>query len=102
MKPFFWLLLLLSFLARGQDRQLTQPKTVQQKLAYFLHLTDSLRQQTHNPGLALAIVWKGKVLYQGGMGYRDVARKLPVTNNTLFEIGSCSKSFTGVLAAQLV
>lgn len=102
MKPFFWLLLLLSFLARGQDRQPTQPKTVQQKLAYFLHLTDSLRQQAHNPGLALAIIWEGKVLYQGGMGYRDVARELPVTTNTLFEIGSCSKSFTGVLAAQLV
>lgn len=85
------LLWLLPFLAASQDRKPTDPKPVEEKLAYFLHLTDTLRQQAHNPGLALAIIWEGKVLYRGGMGYRDVARKLPVTTNTLFEIGSCSK-----------
>jgi CubicO group peptidase (beta-lactamase class C family) len=102
MNPLFLLLLLLPFLASSQDRKPTNVKTVHDKLGYFLNLTDTLRQRAHNPGLALAIIWEGKVLYQGGMGYRDVAKKLPVTNNTLFEIGSCSKAFTGVLAAQLV
>lgn len=102
MKSFLLLLLLLPFLAASQSPKPAEAKTVEQKLAYFLRLTDTLRQQTNNPGLALAIVWEGQVLYQGGLGYRDVARKLPVTNTTLFEIGSCSKAFTGVLAAQLV
>lgn len=102
MKLLLLLLLLLPLPATSQSRQPTDTNTVKEKLAYFLRLTDTLRQQARNPGMAMAIIWEGKVLYQEGMGYRDVARKLPVTTNTLFEIGSCSKAFTGVLAAQLV
>ena len=102
---FVWLSLLLPSRAlcqesRGEKKVLV--RTEQEKLAYFLKLTDTLRQKTHNPGLAIAIIYQQKLLYQGGMGYRDVARKLPVTPSTLFEIGSCSKAFTGVVAAQLV
>lgn len=96
------LLLFLSTTAYCQSHLPAPVKTTSEKLAYFLRLTDTLRQRTHNPGLAIAIVTDGKLLYKGGMGYRDVARQLPVTTNTLFEIGSCSKAFTGVLAAQLV
>ena len=95
------LLLLLSLAAHSQKSQ-PVPATTAEKLAYFLRLTDTLRQRAHNPGLAVAIVADGKLLYKAGMGFRDVARQLPVTTNTLFEIGSCSKAFTGVLAAQLV
>ncbi|UOQ77767.1 beta-lactamase family protein [Hymenobacter sp. 5516J-16] len=75
---------------------------MEQKLAYFLKLTDSLRQQAHNPGMAIAILHDKKLVYKGGLGYRDVAKQLPVTDNTLFEIGSCTKAFAGVIAAQLV
>ena len=77
-------------------------QSVTEKLAYFLRLADTLRQQTHTAGLALAIVYDHHLLYTGGQGYRDVARQLPVTPRTLFEIGSCTKAFTGVLASQLV
>jgi CubicO group peptidase (beta-lactamase class C family) len=42
-------------------------------------------------GFAVAVVSKDKVIYSKGFGYRDNDKKLPVTPNTLFAIGSCSK-----------
>lgn len=45
-------------------------------------------------GFAVAVVEKNKVIYAKGFGYRDYEKKLPVTTNTLFAIGSCTKAFT--------
>jgi CubicO group peptidase (beta-lactamase class C family) len=45
-------------------------------------------------GFAVAVVEKNKIIYSKGFGYRDYEKKLPVTENTLFAIGSCSKAFT--------
>ncbi len=49
------------------------------------------------PGVAIAVVEKDKVVYTGGFGFRDIEKKLPVTANTLFAIGSCTKAFTASL-----
>ena len=46
------------------------------------------------PGVAVGVVQDGKVILLKGYGYRDVEKKLPVTPNTLFAIGSITKSFT--------
>lgn len=46
------------------------------------------------PGVAVAIVKDDKVVLLKGYGYRDLEKKLPVTPNTLFSIGSITKSFT--------
>ena len=51
-------------------------------------------QEFKVPGAAVAIVKDGKVILAKGYGYRDVARKLPVTGKTLFPIASITKSFT--------
>lgn len=48
------------------------------------------------PGVAIAVVQNGKVLYSRGFGLRDVKRELPVTPKTMFAIGSISKSFTAL------
>src|SRR5437870_13317613 len=48
------------------------------------------------PGVALAVVQDGKVIYAKGFGYRDLENKLPVTTATLFPIGSITKSFTAL------
>lgn len=45
-------------------------------------------------GFAVAVVEKNKVIYAKGFGYCDYEKKTPVTPNTLFAIGSCSKAFT--------
>ncbi|MBD0332551.1 MAG: serine hydrolase [Chitinophagaceae bacterium] len=48
-------------------------------------------------GFAVAVVDKNKIIYSKGFGYRDLEKKLPVTSNTLFAIGSCTKAFTASL-----
>lgn len=54
------------------------------------------------PGLAIAVVKDGRVIYQRGFGYRDVEHQLPVTANTAFPIASVTKSFTVLSLGSLV
>lgn len=53
------------------------------------------------PGISLVIVEKGKTVYEKGFGYADIQSKTPVTSNTLFELGSTSKAFTGFAILKL-
>ncbi|WP_244364406.1 serine hydrolase domain-containing protein [Paenibacillus cellulositrophicus] len=53
------------------------------------------------PGISLVIVEKGETVYQKGFGYANVKTKTPVTSDTLFEIGSTTKAFTGLAILQL-
>ncbi|MFT9819233.1 serine hydrolase domain-containing protein, partial [Lysinibacillus sp. NPDC056185] len=53
------------------------------------------------PGISLVIVEKGKTVYEKGFGYADIQSKTPVTSNTLFELGSTSKAFTGLAILKL-
>lgn len=95
------LLIMFSVTLFSQKKSDNSELSVKNKLDYFLKLTDSLRQSAKNPGMAIAIVYNYEVIYKGGFGYRDVENRLPVTNNTLFEIASLTKAFTGVVASQL-
>ena len=53
------------------------------------------------PGLAIAVIKDGEVILAKGYGYRDLERQLPTTENTLFAIGSNTKSFTVTLLGML-
>src|SRR4051794_20309816 len=57
------------------------------------------REKQHIPGLAFVVVSDNKILFVETLGLRDLDRKLPVTPDTVFPIGSCTKSFTSVAAA---
>ena len=46
------------------------------------------------PGLAVGIIKDGELLYTRGMGYVDLENRVPVTEETVFRIGSISKTFT--------
>ncbi len=52
-------------------------------------------------GFAVAVIEKNKVVYSKGFGYRDFEKKIPVTPQTLFAIGSCTKAFTSSLIGML-
>ncbi len=53
------------------------------------------------PGLSVAIVKNGKVLFMKGYGVTRVGSKEPVNENTLFMIGSNTKAFTATTIAML-
>ena len=48
------------------------------------------------PGLSLALVDHDGILWAAGFGYTDYNRKTPVTTDTLFSIGSISKTITAI------
>ena len=67
-------------------------------LAAIEKAVEQKRQELGIPGLSLVIVKDDHVIYMKGLGVKDFERKLPVTPDTLFAIGSASKAFTGMLA----
>jgi len=60
-----------------------------------------LMQTYEVPGTAIALVKDGKIVYVKGYGTRNVDTQAPVTGDTLFAIGSISKSFTALAVLQL-
>lgn len=53
-------------------------------------------------GSNFVVVKDGKVLLSKGYGYADREKKIPVDKDTVFQIGSVTKSFTALAAMQLV
>jgi len=68
----------------------------------FDNFVEQVMKELKVPGLAIAVVKDGKVIYAKGFGYRDVEKGLRVTPDTLFAIGSCSKAFTAAALGILV
>jgi D-alanyl-D-alanine carboxypeptidase len=48
----------------------------------------------HLASVTLAIARDGSIIYARGYGYRDLAKRLPATPNTIYNIASISKQFT--------
>jgi CubicO group peptidase (beta-lactamase class C family) len=68
----------------------------------FVPLVRRLMVRDQIPGVAVGLVDRGKLVYARGFGYRNVERRLPITADTLFPVGSCSKAFTASALALLV
>ncbi len=64
-------------------------------------LADRMRYY-HVPGVSVAFLDHGHVLWARSYGWADVATKKPVTTQTLFQAASISKSVTALAALRLV
>ncbi|MDQ3697496.1 MAG: beta-lactamase family protein [Gemmatimonadota bacterium] len=62
---------------------------------------DSLRAALRIPGVSLAVVRDGKVVLARGFGLADVEAGTRATAETLYPIGSITKTFTATLILQL-
>ena len=69
------------------------------ELPDFIQQTQEL---WHVPGSAVAVVKDGQVILCEGFGLRNMSKEMPVTADTLFPIGSCTKAFTAICIGLLV
>lgn len=83
--------LLITISINSQDKRL---KGIEKELNDILEVTNTA-------GFAVAVVEGDKIIYAQGFGYRDFENKIPVDANTLFAIGSCTKSFTSAVLGNL-
>jgi CubicO group peptidase (beta-lactamase class C family) len=56
---------------------------------------------SNTPGVQVAVLHRGEIVYAKAYGLADVETQRPVTNATLFRIGSVTKMMTSALAAEL-
>lgn len=89
-------LFLLAILFLASSSVFSQWKTDEEKLKDLDEVVNKVLSDWKVPGVGIAIVKNGKVVLTKGYGFRDVEAKLPVTENTLFAIGSCTKAFTAM------
>ena len=70
-------------------------------LEYLKSQQETQLKITKSPGASIHIVKDSTIYFQHLFGVRDLQSGEPVTENTLFRMGSLSKGFTGILAAKL-
>lgn len=68
----------------------------------IIDLITMLQDTFKFPGLSLAIIEHGEIVLKEGFGHRNVEMSLPMDENTIFGIGSISKTFTAIGIMQLL
>ncbi len=104
MKKLILILLLTIILLAGCSAPATPAVTpeLQQKLDILVEQLEQQRQTLHVPGMAIAVVKDDEVILTHGFGIANVEKKTPVTPETIFAIGSSTKTFTSTLVCMLV
>ena len=68
----------------------------------FSQFLESTRQELNIPGMAVAIVHDGEIVFEQGYGVSNLETQQPVSSHTPFNIGSTSKAVLGTAIMQKV
>lgn len=80
----------------AQTAQAQTSGDLQKGLQTIEEKTEARRKELGIPGMSLAIVKDGEVVFAKGFGYKDFEKKIAVTPDTEFAIGSSTKAFTAL------
>ncbi|HEX3466549.1 MAG TPA: serine hydrolase domain-containing protein [Candidatus Elarobacter sp.] len=72
------------------------------RVAELTSFIQTSMQELHVPGVAIALMDHGRIVFEGGFGVRDTTTNLPVDKNTLFMVASNTKGMTTLLLSELV
>src|SRR5262249_25936679 len=72
------------------------------RVKQLTEFVDHARDQLGIPGVAISLVQDGKVVFEGGLGVRELGKPAHVDADTLFLIASNTKALTTLLLAKLV
>jgi beta-lactamase family protein len=73
-----------------------------ERIATLTAFVESSMRQLGIPGVSIALIDQGKVVYQGGLGVRELGKPERVDENTVFMAASNTKGMTTLLLSELV
>jgi CubicO group peptidase (beta-lactamase class C family) len=71
------------------------------RIAELTSFIENSMKQLDVPGVAIALIDNGKIVYQGGFGVRELGKPERVDENTLFMAASNTKGMTTLLLSEL-
>jgi CubicO group peptidase (beta-lactamase class C family) len=105
-RVFVFSTIVLYFTAISGRSQTPSQPGIKPDISSFYHELnrdiDSLLNVYKIPAAAIAIVNRDSVLYLNGLGWAEIQNKIPVNENTLFRIGSITKTFAALGILKLV
>ncbi len=99
MRPLLCYLILFMLSLNSSDAQVVKPSA--EELARLDEIVEEHLKSHHIPGGLVALVSKGEILHLQTYGLANVELGAPVTDSTVFEIGSISKQFVVAAAMML-
>lgn len=63
---------------------------------------DTHHKSINAPGISAAVGIDGELVWAGSVGWADIEKRIPVSNNTQFRVGSTSKAITATGLARLL
>ena len=96
--PFFLVVLFTAASCGSSGGGTSYEKTMTQMTSFI----EEQMQKDQVTGLGIALVDEDRTVWARGFGYADEAQQIPATKDTLFEIGSNSKTMVAALVMQLV
>ncbi|KAM0513578.1 hypothetical protein ACHAPE_007628 [Trichoderma viride] len=76
--------------------------TMHERLARANSRVEEICKSSGVPGASIGVIHNGDMIHTYNFGYRDVDNQLPTTSNTVYGIGSITKSFIVAGIARLV
>jgi CubicO group peptidase (beta-lactamase class C family) len=88
--------------ADAQQKSQVASEQVDKAIGQIEELAQQKIQENAVPGLAIAVVFKEKLVYAKGFGVRDTSAQVPVDADTVFQLASLSKPIGSTVVAELV
>nr|WP_315485812.1 serine hydrolase domain-containing protein [uncultured Undibacterium sp.] len=97
----FFCLLSVNIAALAQESDRTIARSEAQSIDRFERILDRQLIERFSPGMAIAVVANGEIVFAKGYGVTDLQRPQTITGDTPFYIASTTKSLTAHIAIEL-
>ncbi|QLZ69929.1 serine hydrolase [Legionella sp. PC1000] len=108
-KKIFFLAAMIPLVANSQKNSYLPPVFIEShrltKIQAVVPVIDKMYQnyaeKNHVPGYVYGIILDGRLVHTGRGGFTDIAKKTPVTTQSMFRIASMTKGFTAMAVLKL-
>jgi len=83
------------------ETSIAENARVKEAVTFIQVWLDAQRDYEGIPGISMAIIYDQELLWSGGFGFSNPAKKNPITSKTIHSICSISKLFTSIAIMQL-